>query len=173
VSSLVERSKQFIDRRVNPPYIRIICILFLVALGLVLTAAVFLLVIPLLIKAWYQVEPAEAKGPIRIWALTLAWTPVLNLYMGIYDSSIVVLAALLTSDVFFRTARGDEPALPPALKYIFLLLYLTPWVTQPLARATGIQIYTLVIALFGCYQILQFRRQPSSRMAAVTTQFRR
>ena len=131
----------------------------------VMTVSAFLLVVPLLIKAWYRPEPEGANGPARIWALTLTWTPVLNLYMGIYDSCLLVLAALLASDLFLRTARGDKPTLAPAQKYILLLLYITPWITQPLARATGLQIYTLVIALFGYYQILERQRSqvPQSR----------
>jgi hypothetical protein len=36
-----------------------------------------------------------------------------------------------------------------------LLLYLTPWVTQPIAQLTGVQLYTLVLAMFGGYQLGQ------------------
>jgi hypothetical protein len=30
--------------------------------------------------------------------------------------------------------------------------------TQPVARLTGLQMFTLVLALFGSYQIIQFQR---------------
>ena len=64
---------------------------------------------------------------------------MLNLYMGIYDSSMVVLAALLASDALLRRAKGgDTPTLPLPFKLILVMVYVTPWITQLSARITGI-----------------------------------
>jgi hypothetical protein len=72
--------------------------------------------------------------------------------MGIYDSTILVLAGLLLTAEFCR--KGVRPsALPLAYKFLLLILYVTPLFTQPIARALGVQIYTLAVAVFGIYQL--------------------
>ena len=48
---------------------------------------------------------------------------------------------------------------------LLLLLWLTPWFSQHVALASGLQPYTLVLAAFGIYQI---RRQYLPRASAAT-----
>lgn len=116
----------------------------------IITAILVLLVIPFLIACWWRLR-RESQGQL-LWALTLSWTPVLNIYMGIYDSTILVLAGLLLTAEFCR--KGVRPAaLPLAYKFLLLILYVTPLFTQPIARALGVQIYTLAVAVFGIYQL--------------------
>jgi hypothetical protein len=129
-------------------------------------AAVFLIVLPLLFRLWWQSNPGRRADQSLVWALTLTWTLVLNLYVGIYDSTLVVLSVLLTTDVMYRRIESDQLWLPATFKAILLLLYIVPWITQPIARLTGLQIFTLVLAVFGVYQIIQFRlRKPRQRGA--------
>jgi len=123
-----------------------------------LTATGFLVVLPMIFSLWRKACPKREDYQSLVWALTLAWTPVMNIYVGIYDSTIVVLAALLAADVFFQRADSNRPALPSAFKMILVLLYITPWFTQLLARVTRIQIYTVVLALFGTYQLVVLDR---------------
>ena len=116
----------------------------------IVTAILVLLVIPFLVISWWRLR-RESQWQL-LWALTLSWTPVLNIYMGIYDSTIVVLAALLLTAEFYR--RGVSPAsLPFSYKCLLLAVYLTPLFTQGIAMATGVQIYTLAVAGFALYQL--------------------
>ncbi len=131
-----------------------------------MTAAVFLIVLPFLFRLWWQSNSERRDEQSMVWALTLTWTLVLNLYVGIYDSTLVVLSVLLMSDVLYRQVKGDQLWLPATFKVILLLLYVVPWMTQPIARLTGLQIFTLVLAVFGGYQIIQFQlREPRDRNA--------
>jgi len=92
-----------------------------------------------------------------LWAATLAWTPVFAIYGPIYDAVLLVPALLLL--VAGRLyARG--PKLPESLRFLVTAVYVVPWFTQALARATGVQIFTLTAAALGAYA-LHLARQPN------------
>jgi len=122
-----------------------------------LVAVVFLLVLPLLLRFWHRIGRKSENDQSLVWAVTLTWTLVLNIYLGIYDATLVVLSVLLTTHFLYRSANKPQLELTPIFKLIILLLYLVPWVTQPIARLTGIQLYTVILVLFGCYQLSQRR----------------
>ena len=117
------------------------------------TAVLVLLVIPFLVSKWWRLRK-DSQWRL-LWALTITWTPVLNMYMGIYDSTILVLGGLLLTAEFYRRGYRSD-SLPFAYKGLLLLLYLSPWFTQNIALLIGVQIYTIAIAAFGVYQ-LRFR----------------
>jgi hypothetical protein len=77
---------------------------------------------------------------------------VLNIYMGIYDSTILVLAGLLLTAEFYRLGTRSS-SLPFIYKCLLLGLYLSPLFTQSIAMTAGLQIYTLAVAAFGLYQL--------------------
>lgn len=114
-------------------------------------------VLPLVVKSWLMDRPERERTRRLVWAATITLTLVLNVYLGIYDATLVVISALLTTDVLSQRAVGDRPLLTPAYKYLLLSLYLVPWFTQSFARLTGIQLYTLILAVFGLYQLRQIR----------------
>ncbi len=117
----------------------------------IITALLVLGVIPFLIAAWWRLR-RESQWQL-LWALTVSWTPVLNIYMGIYDSTILVLAGLLLTAEFYR--QGVQPSsLPFTYKCLLLVVYLAPLFTQGIAMATGVQIYTLAVAAFAIYQLV-------------------
>lgn len=108
--------------------------------------------LPLLVKAWWPRAERSSENREADWALAIAWTPVLNLYLGIYDVTIIVVSAALLAA--WQLRQGD---LRVQAKAMFLLLYVTPWLAQPLARATGLQVLTVVLAAFGLY-VLRWRK---------------
>jgi hypothetical protein len=126
-----------------------------VTLRWAVTGIVFLGLLLLLVKGWWHAERAEQAQ--QSWAATITWSLVLNVYLGIYDATLVVLSVLLTTAFFYRRAREPQMELPPVYKLLLLLLYLVPWFTQSLARLTGVQIFTVVLVLLGGYQLRQLR----------------
>jgi hypothetical protein len=124
---------------------------------LIATLATVCIILPLLFKAWWVAKLDRESDGSLVWAFTITWTLVLNIYLGIYDTTLVVLSILLTTNVLYRWARDEHEALTPAFKYLLVLIYLVPWVTQVVAPITNIQLYTLVLAAFGLYQLSQFR----------------
>jgi hypothetical protein len=116
-------------------------------------AAAFLVVLPLLFRFWRRTDRENANDQSLVWAGVLTWTLVLNVYLGIYDTTLVVLSVLLVTHFFYRRADKLKFELASGYKLITLLLYLVPWITQPIARLTGVQLYTVTLALFGGYQL--------------------
>jgi hypothetical protein len=126
----------------------------------ILTALVFLAVTPFLVMRWWKSDLKDSADSNLVWAMTLAWTPALNLYMGMYDATVVVLSAMLATDFLYRESANPKTALSFNYKLLLLLLYIVPWVTQPIARLAHLQLFTLVLALFGGYLILRPKRLP-------------
>ena len=109
--------------------------------------------LPLLFRTWWKADCTKETDRDLVWASAIAWTLVLNVYVGIYDTILIVLSVLLFTNALYRKGMDNESGLTPAYKYLLLLLYLIPWITQTVAQFTGIQLYTLVLAVFGLYLI--------------------
>ena len=105
---------------------------------------------------WWK---SNKQPPGRLWVSTLFLVPVLNLYFGIYDSILVVQAVMIQYG--FQMRENEGRFLVSRSDYLPLLLFLTPWFTQPLAQFTGIQVYTLVLIAcsFACYTRWPFRHR--------------
>jgi hypothetical protein len=123
-----------------------------------MTVAAFLVGLPFLFRAWWRSAAEPEIERTSVWAVTITATLVLNLYLGIYDSTLVVLSVLVTTDLLYRRAATSHFQLPSCqlpLSYqlLLVLLYVVPWITQPLARLTHVQTYTLVLAFLGAWQL--------------------
>jgi hypothetical protein len=92
--------------------------------------------------AWWRWRKAVGSTDL-LWAATLAWTLVLGAYVPIYDTTLVVISVLLIAGTF-RAERDLEE-----FGALIALLYMAAWVTQPIARATGFQIFTPLLAGVG------------------------
>jgi hypothetical protein len=119
---------------------------------------------PFLVRLWWVASPSQSLAKPCVWPVTLTWTLVLNLYVGIYDTVLAALAALITM-ASIREKR-PEAELSGSFRFWLFLLYLTPWVTQPLARTSGLQVYTLVLLGFGI-QLLTMASRAACQPAAV------
>jgi hypothetical protein len=102
--------------------------------------------LPMLVKAWWPHSERTPEKREADWALAIAWTPVLNLYLGVYDVTLIVVSAVLLAAWQLR-----QGGLQVEAKVLFLLLYMTPWFAQSVARATGLQLLTMMLAAFGLY----------------------
>lgn len=105
--------------------------------------------------AWWHID--RRGDPFRrlVWAATLTATPVLNLYVGIYDSVLAAAGAVITADVLLASGK-----LPNAFRILLVLLFIVPWLTQPVARLTHVQAYTLVVLVMFAYQMTLALRRP-------------
>jgi Glycosyltransferase family 87 len=105
-------------------------------------------------------EPtASVPGLQLAWAAALACTPILSPHCAIYDTIFVIPAVMLTAN-FLATRRGRSTDtytadatnwLTTPFAALVVLLYLTPWYTQPLAKLCHVQMLTLVLAALGIY----------------------
>jgi glycosyl transferase family 87 len=122
------------------------------------TIAVVLITVPFLIPLWWRFDRLDDSRKALVWACTLTLTTVLNLHFAIYDSIIVVLAVLLTANVLYQRSNHTGEALAPLFRSLIILLYLTPWIIQPVTSFIKLQIFTVVLAATGVYQLILARR---------------
>ncbi len=132
-----------------------------------------IVVLRLLIRTWPKFNVERRDDRRLLWASALSLTLVLNIYVPIYDTIIVVLSVLLTTDVLCRRAGDFQRALTPGYKFLLLLLYLVPWITQQVAKARKFQPYTLLLGALGIYQLklLSARSDEPSNVQSVATTF--
>jgi hypothetical protein len=116
-----------------------------------LFAALGALPLVCLIRQWRRLPESNRDHIGLVWAATLTWTPILNLYVGIYDTLVVVPGAFLVAAVL---ADGAESRRQRAFALLIAAAYVAPWVSQPLARSVGIQFDTLAIAAVGVFDLL-------------------
>jgi Ca2+/Na+ antiporter len=114
--------------------------------------------LPLLIRVWTKAEWERENKQSLVRAITIAWTLVLNVYLAIYDTILIVTSVLIATDHLGR--KGLQNAL--GFRYLLVLLYLIPLITQPVARWTGIQLYTLALVAFGFYLLTLFGKGNSA-----------
>jgi len=106
----------------------------------VLACACGLIASPWLLRAWWAMDAGRAERRGLVWTGTAAATVVLNVYVGIYDSILVVPALLVVYDAVYQDEKLDR-----VFRLFLVLVYVTPWFSQALARAVGLQVYTLVL----------------------------
>jgi hypothetical protein len=128
---------------------------------LVLTSVMVML--PILVRVW--LNSVYMTGQNLIWALTITWTLVLNLYVGIYDSILVIIGVILTIEYLYR--NENQQWREPAGVYVFALLFITPWFTQTIAQITRVQVYTIALAILGVYQIVLLKKAQKTRNNAL------
>lgn len=104
-----------------------------------------------LAKSWWGWPSSNADQRQWFWAATLTWLPVLNLYVGIYDSIFVVQSVLLVADALLREGQRKTPLTSSGLAYWTLAIAATAWFSQSLARISGVQVYTLTLIGLGIF----------------------
>lgn len=101
---------------------------------------------------WWQRPSGNPDTDAALWSLTITGTLVFNLYVGIYEATLLVLSLLLFTHVCYRRAVQSERALSDSYKVLLILLYLTPWVSQWVAQTARLQLFTMVLLALGIYQ---------------------
>jgi hypothetical protein len=104
---------------------------------------------------WARSRPATRADDL-LWAATIAWTLVANLYVPIYDATIVVIPMLLMAGAVYG---GRCAASRPAFLGWALVLYVSAWVSQPLAFYARFQAFTLVLAGIGALALRLSRQE--------------
>ncbi len=95
-----------------------------------LRLVLLLFAFPLVCFLWYRI----GSRPLS-WSLAIVCGLLFNLYSPIYDCTILIFAVMLIAVDTLDT-------------WMIGALYLVPVVTVPVAKSTGIQLYTLVLIAF-------------------------
>lgn len=112
-----------------------------------------------LLQAWRRSIGAAREMHILVWGATLTWTLVLNVYVPIYDSVLLVLGVIATAGVL---RHFPEKRFYHWVMLLWILILACSWITVPVAQAARIQIVTLLFAALGVLQLAALRRVPAS-----------
>jgi len=108
-----------------------------------------------LFRVWWKAS-ASGRQAIRLaWAATLTWTLLLNAYVPIYDSILVVLSVLITAGVLNDAHQETSRRV---LGFLWPLIYVASWFTIGLAESWHVQLLTLLLAALGVLQLRILRK---------------
>lgn len=97
-------------------------------------------------------KSANRGGPVQslAWATTITWTLLLNIYVPMYDSVLVVLAAVLT---FGAVKELDWGAAIDWIGSLSVLIFVVSWVSYEIARSYRVQLLSITFAVLGLAQL--------------------
>ncbi len=117
---------------------------FLVVLGgvnVVTKATAFIVVAAaLLVLAWTWFRSRERR---QLWAATIGATLVLNVYVPVYDTPVLIPALVLVASTIAGTEERKQ------LQAWILVFAIVPWLTQSAADFLRVQVLTIAIAGFS------------------------
>jgi hypothetical protein len=97
-----------------------------------------------IIKSGYIGNSGNRIPTVYDWAVAIAWTPVINVYFGFWDLSLLIIPALILVQ-----GQLQGGLITSKLKTILVLVYLSCWISQPIGRLSGVQLITLVMLFLG------------------------
>ncbi len=107
-----------------------------------------------LAQIWWRSAGSRRPASTLVWATTLTWTLILNVYVPIYDSILIVLSAVATAGVL----KDVSERYYKWFTVLWVLILGSSWITVRVADATGIQIVTLLFAVLGVLQLAATRK---------------
>jgi hypothetical protein len=128
------------------------------AIATIATSAAFLI----LAWNWWRSRNQGQEVQRYLWAATLAWTMLINIYVPVYDTILLVPAAALVA----CSLAGADQRQRAGLQVWLIVLWLVPWLTQSWADYVRLQILTVVLAGFG-YWAMKLARVASPSEVAV------
>jgi hypothetical protein len=119
--------------------------------GLTLIAIASVLIAAAL--AYLLWKSADAGRPAKwlAWAATLTWTLLLNVYVPIYDSVLVILAIVLTLGALRDLGRRAAAEWTAVLA---VAIFVASWMTERLAKTHGIPLLSIMLAILGIAELV-------------------
>ena len=128
--------------------------------GYLVLAVVASAAVAALVRLWIRSRNGDRTVRRLVWAATLTFSLVLNIYTPFYDTILVVPAAVLAVAAIREAGWQGWNRLAPML----VVVYITPWIAEFCARTFRVQIYTLALGAFGMLLL----REAATRTAATS-----
>jgi hypothetical protein len=137
--------------------------------------SVLLVMAAALAQQVWQIRPRNATDAARhlplAWATAVSFTLVLNLYVGVYDSILVLPAIVLTVQALLRRATDTPRNLPLRFRCLLVVVWGLPWISGLIARDLSFQPYTIALLVLAVYQLRLWMRRagdvPAQRWSGV------
>jgi hypothetical protein len=104
-----------------------------------------------LASVWWRSFKLGPGAQLLVWAATITWTLLLNLYVPMYDGVLAAIALILTICVLQELGWKDEANWAT---FMAVVIFAFTWITEPIARRYGIQPLTVLLIFFGITQLL-------------------
>jgi hypothetical protein len=124
-------------------------------LGRVILFAILSWIGAMLFRSFWKSQGAGKNAQTLVWAATLTWTLVLNTYVGIWDTTPVVLSLIATIAIL---KKEPELGLYRWATLLWILILVGSYVSTSLAQSTGVQVLTILFASLGMLQLTALRR---------------
>jgi len=106
---------------------------------------------------WWRSRNAPNDARLGLWAATISWAMIINVYVPVYDTIVLVPAIALVANLVVERSETDRWF----FRFWLVLLYLIPWLTQSAAEFLRLQLFTILLAGFG-YWVLTLRQHKPS-----------
>ena len=122
-----------------------------------------------LVALWLAVLLWKSSGGDKpeqclVWAATLTWTMLLNVYFPIYDSILIIIPVILT----FSAIRDLEwTNAKDWIVFGAILIFGVSWISERIAETTGIQLLSIALLAFGIAQCSILHRAIGRRSAQI------
>jgi Glycosyltransferase family 87 len=120
-----------------------------------------------LLRFWWKARSWDRNCRTLLWATTLTWTLLLNVYVPIYDSILIVLSLVMTAGALCNVAAGA--AVRRWFTVLWILILICSWFSVPLSGITGIQILTLLFAGIGILQFMLLKHMEHQPVSGSTS----
>ena len=123
----------------------------------VFTAAAFLV----LAWTWWRNRDRSHEMQRYLWAATIAWTLMINIYVPVYDTILLIPAAALVA----RSLAIRSQQKRAEFQVWLIALWILPWFTQSWADYLRFQVLTVVLAGFGYWALTLVRGRSAAAVS--------
>lgn len=120
--------------------------------------------------AWWKSAGDNDPQQSLAWAAAIAWTMLVNVYVPIYDSILIVIAIIISLSALRRLKwmRARDWVV-----FLAVSMFAIAWMTEPVAKRYGVQLLTLALLAFAVTITYLLQRASrtipvSARVAALT-----
>ncbi len=132
-----------------------------------------LLAITLLGRLWFQLpERDDARFSKLLWSHTILWTLVMNVYVGMYEVVIAVVALICLSEEHGlldanRNQSTEKDAQTFQFRSQLLTLFTVCWISQFVALLIHIQLLTIVLTWIGITQFSHLTHKSNDSLSSI------
>ncbi len=110
---------------------------------------------------WWKNRHRSQEVQRYLWAATITWTLMINIYVPVYDTILLVPAiALVSRSLAIRSEQKRA-----TLQVWLIVLWLAPWFTQSWADYLRFQVLTVILAVFGYWTLTLLRTRSTAAIS--------
>jgi hypothetical protein len=124
-------------------------------LGIAAMACLLIAIGAWLVLLWHRSVGSNSSVQNLIWAITLTWTLLINVYVPVYDTLLIAVAAALTIGALVQIDQGRFAGWTAVLA---IAISIVSFKAESFAQEYGIQLLTVLILTLGLGQAVILQR---------------